>query len=272
MEVDKNWKLRAICALLKPIAKLCLRRSFLFHEFIEAAKGAYVEAAVELMRGGEAEINVSRLSVMTGIYRKDITRIYREGRLSIDQPQTLLRRVIWQWQSDRRYRVRSGEPRLLSCRGENSEFFKLVKGLTTTVSPATVLFELERSGAAKVSPEGVRLIADFAPEGTDERKGLSLLAQDVTSLIVAVEENLRSQTSVGNHHIRTEYDNVYVDALPQIRKWISDEGRVFHRRIREYLSTFDQDVSPRGADYIGTNARGRVVLTSFALAKDPETQ
>jgi hypothetical protein len=249
---------RALQLLLRPVMRFCLRHSLKIQEISEATKVALLEAAEEELRAAGEEVNVSRLMVISGIHRRDITRIVKNKAI-FDGSTNLITRILGQWQGDRDFRGVKG-PRVLSCRGESSEFAALVRKVSKDVHHTTVLFELQRLGLVEESARGLRLVgAAFVPAG-DPEQSFSLLEQDVDALIRSAEENILSPRTVKNLHGRTEYDGIRADAVAGIRKWLFEEGSRFHKRAREYLSKYDLDLHP---DKKYRGKRFTVILGAF---------
>ncbi len=252
--------------ILKPLMRFCLRHSVRIQEILEAVKIALIEAAKEEMIEREELINISRISVMTGIHRRDVMRIHRDE-ITLDGSKNFIPRLIGQWQSDKRFCVKGKKPRILSRQGEgNDEFEKLVRLVSNDLHPGTVLFELERLGIVRRVKDGVRLITAVYSPPKNIRNGFELLAEDANDLIAAVEENIADTEAIPNLHAKTTYDNIRRDALPRIRKWFLNEGSSFHKRSREFLSRFDLDINP---DPSHTATGVRVVLGTFSRVSVP---
>ncbi|MCB0344212.1 MAG: hypothetical protein KDD66_03810 [Bdellovibrionales bacterium] len=269
-ENHKNLEFEVIQFLLRPIVRFCLRRAHSIQDFMEAAKIVFVDIAAEELKRAEERVNVSRLSVLTGLYRKDVTRIYKEQQTGHSEPQSLSGRVIGQWRHDKRFLNKSGQPRVLGTKGEKSEFRQLVQTVSKNINPGTVLFELERMGSIERTPNGVKLVRQMPGFGSNPSKGFELLSRDIQTLVDAVQENLLAKVRPSNLHIRTEYDNIAKEHLPTIRNWLIDEGKVFHRKTREYLSKFDKDINPELGD--STVGGGRVVVNAFSFTTELPTE
>lgn len=249
--------------MLRPIVRLCFRRSLQLNDVIGLLKEVFVESAKEELKNVGETPSLSRLSVMTGVHRKDVTRLERasEAPRSADN---LIARVMVQWQHDPRFASIDGKPRALAVEGRESEFAELVRSVNgEDVSPYAVLHEMERLGAVERSPKGLVLVwRDFVP-GDDVRSGLEMLASDSVDLGRAVEENIFNQsTSQKNLHLKTEFDNILPEAVSEIRAWILHEGSLFHRRVRDFLARYDRDITPA---LKGSGGRCRVVLGTFSL-------
>lgn len=263
--------LKLLALLVRPLVKFCLRRSLFIHDLEELAKKAFVELASEEIRKTTTKINVSRISVLTGLYRKDVARILEgEGKTDAEQPHSILGRVIGQWEQDRRFQTRQGEPRVLSCDGPDSEFRTLVEKVSKHVNSSTVLFELQRSGAVELTAKGAKLVRRSYSLRDDALDAFGILAQDIDTLIQAVEENVDTSQKITNLHIRTDFDNIYESDLPAVRKWLASEGRAFHKRARKFLARHDKDLGPERP--LRDRAGASVTLTAFSLTKVAPTQ
>lgn len=251
--------------LLQPLAKMCIRQSISIQELIELAKAAFIAAAADEIERNNQKVNVSRLSVMTGLHRRDVMRIYREGDQSKALP-GLASRVLAQWEQDERFHTKAGKPRVLSADGDQSEFAQLVAAVSTDVNFATVLFELERLGLVERAARGIKFIGKAQITSQDPAESFTLLARDAEDLLMSVDENVFSPRDEKNLHARTEYDNVAPEHLEEIRRWLLIEGAEFHRRARNFLSKYDRDVNPR----LKTQGRARVVVGTFSRAIAPE--
>jgi len=233
----------ALLNLLKPILRLLVRRGVRIQSIISAVKELLLQVAQEELRSQGAKESVSRISVMTGIYRKDVQAFLDRGGKS--RPRVpFLAKVIGQWRNDPRFYVAPGVPRALESIGKESEFVELILSVNREVNPYAVLFDLERLDFVENVDGVVSLkVEELVPEkNLDE--AYSLIADDLEDLIEIVPENLISDTEIPQLHLKTSYDDIAIDKLPEIRLWILREGAEFHRRVRDYLSQFDRDLNP----------------------------
>jgi hypothetical protein len=114
------------------------------------------------MLGGKAPTD-SRLTLLTGVHRKDIRRLTRE------QPpdpaptpaMTLGTQIVARWLGDPAYHDRAGRPRALPRTPSQGavSFATLVESISKNVRPRSVLDELVRLGVAEIDgDELVRLV------------------------------------------------------------------------------------------------------------------
>ena len=202
-----------------------------------------VQLAAEHVQSSSEKVSASKLSVITGMHRRDALRIYKEGP-QVKTELSVASKVIGQWQTSANYIDKNREPKILTCEGEESEFFQLVRSVSGHLNPYTVLYELERTSSVEKSSLGLKLKqADFVPK-SDVLESARMMAMDVEDLMSAVEENITRVNEIPNLHLVTEYDNVTPEAEVKIRKWMLSTGAAFHKQARDFLSEFDRDSNP----------------------------
>ena len=256
----------AIRLFFKPIARFCLRRSIKLQDMVEQLKVSLLEVALDEMQQRNQRPTASRLAIMTGVHRKDVTRIIERGE-SKPEDVALPARIIGQWRTRPEFVGLSGKPRALTVEGNDSEFAGLVRSVSKELNPYTLLFELERSGAVERSGDRLRLLTQvYTPKG-DQKRALEMLAADAEDLFEAVQENVFDQPKIANLHITTTYDNVSTSAVKQIRAWLLSEGAKFHQRAREFLARFDVDSNPK---LRGQSAGVKVALGAFSRIIEPD--
>jgi hypothetical protein len=145
--------------MLLPIARMLLRSGFGAGELISASKQASVKAAlIEVIPLG-SRVNVSRLSVATGLTRKDISTLLGRSLKAKSPPtKSTLEQRAWRvlraWHSDPNYRDRRGRLAALPFAGKQKTFSSLVRTYGGDVTPRSVLRELERIKAVKKTRSG----------------------------------------------------------------------------------------------------------------------
>lgn len=211
-------------------------------DLFELLKVVFVDVATEELKISGSASSASRVSVMSGVHRKDATRIMKSDQ-PVREPQDLISRIIGQWNSDPRFCTAKGHGRTLSSDGTDSEFAHLVRAVSADVAPYTVLYEMERSGQVERTKFGVKLSSQIflVPKG-DIEAGYTMLGEDLSDLIKAVEQNVVDNGSVRNLHLKTEFTSVDRKVVPEIRSWLLQEGSAFHKRVEQYLANYDCDI------------------------------
>ncbi|RIL11865.1 MAG: hypothetical protein DCC75_01520 [Proteobacteria bacterium] len=266
LNTQRSTRLDILEIILWPLVKFCVRSATSVHEVVVVIKKLYLRAATEEMQRSGRKVNCSRLSVATGLHRAEIMKLNELPRVPPEHEAVgLASKVVGKWRHDKRFINKSKLPRVLSYKTADSEFNRLVSSISTAIHPGTVMAELERTGVIEVTPRGLRLVTQATALGGDLHKSSQLLAKDLDTLISSVGENFRDYDRLGNLHIRTEYDNVYVKDMGKVRRWLIEEGKTFHRKIREFLTSHDKDLSPSSNPE--AKAGGKVVVTSFSLTE-----
>lgn len=251
----ENYRDNLLSLLLKPAIRFALRNMVTVQDFMKLAKVLYVEQAQHDLQKNGNRASVSRLSVMTGLHRRDVSKICRRVRTP-HSSQPLISRILNQWEQDSRYHGSDQKPRPLSA----EEFAELVSGVSRDIGHAAVLFHLERIGALERRGDQLQLKGGANFVHHDAEQGVQLLSQDNETLVASVEENLFRPAPTRNLHQRTEFDNIRPEDLGKIRSWIFTQGLEFHKQLRTYLSRYDQDLKPKA----GCAGGGKVVVTSFS--------
>ena len=137
---------KVIPGLLRPVVRFCLNHSVKLGDVIDQLKVTFVRMATEeLERRGES-VSASRLSVLTGVHRKDISMILNDS-AGRRESKSVISKVLGAWQGQKRFLDKNARPRVLTVEGKESEFSDLVRKVSVDLNPYTVLFELERIGA-----------------------------------------------------------------------------------------------------------------------------
>ena len=169
---------RALRHLLQPLVRLLLRHQVTFPYLSNLLKGVYVEMGERELTDASGPANASRLSLFTGIHRKDIRRLREEPNDGYDPPRavSLGARLVSQWTGAPEFLDGRGRPRPLARNPETGErgpcFDDLVASVSTDIRPWAVLDEWLRLGIAEVDAnDRVRLASDaFVPsKGFDEK-------------------------------------------------------------------------------------------------------
>ena len=146
-------------AMLRPVARFCLRYSINVKTVLENFKVVFIDLAAEEMEERGEKVNVSLITTATGLYRRDVTRIYKRNEIK-EIPSHFVGRVLETWPRNPKFTTSSGSPRVLTYEGEESEFNELVKHVTVDVHSKPILVLLERLGAVEKTKNGLKLVAN----------------------------------------------------------------------------------------------------------------
>ncbi|MFK7897153.1 MAG: DUF6502 family protein [Myxococcota bacterium] len=169
--------LNAIHRVLGPLVRLLLRHQVTFPALAELLKRVYVEEATAHFALPDRPQTQSRLSLLTGIHRKDIKRIQAEAGAPERTPPSvsLGAQLVLQWTAEAAYQDSKGKPAALprlAGDGNKPSFEGLVESVSKDIRPRAVLDEWLRLGVARLGADDqVRLVASaFVPsEGFEEK-------------------------------------------------------------------------------------------------------
>ena len=229
-----------------------------------------MQAAESEIRNAQGGFSISKVSVVTGLHRSEVSRLL-SGERSDRGQHNILNRVIGLWSTSKRYRNPDETVKQLTYEGLGSEFAALVAKVSKEVTHYPILFELERIGAIEYHNNLVRLVTrEYTPQ-EDVDYGLSLLSADAADLTAAIEANLVKKHPEQSLHLRTSFDNIDPRNLAEIRLWILQRGAEFQSMVRDYLAKFDRDTTGETAEGEGLEGRARVTVTAFSYAEPLET-
>ena len=240
----------AILRLLRPLVRILLRNGVSYNAFADLAKRAFVEVAKKEFAVKGRKQTDSRISVITGLTRKEVARIK-----AIDTPDDIAEerqynraaRVISGWLRDQRFTTKEGPPAVLPFEGNGQDagFNDLVKAYSGDMTARSIFDELLQVGAVERDQEGKvhLLVSAYVPKGSDAAK-LHILGTDVGLLIDTIDHNLHHAHEPPRFQRKVAYDNLPVEALPQLRKLTNEYSQTLLQEIDRYLAQQDRDVHP----------------------------
>ena len=167
----------ALRRALRPVVHLCIALGVTYPTLARLLRSLFFEVALEDFALRDRPQTDSRLSLLTGIHRKEIRRLREEPRERAGPPPvvSLGAQIAARWMADPRYLDAGGRPRPLPRRSDDPDaasFERLVEEVSRDIRPRAVLDEWLRLGAARLDEDGyVHLDAEaFVPRtGMDEK-------------------------------------------------------------------------------------------------------
>jgi hypothetical protein len=228
----------SLAETLLPISRVLVQSNQGAGTLVFAAKLAYLRAAIEAVPLRGVRLNISRLSVATGMTRKEVSSLLRytatyKGTALRTGPEQRAFRVVRGWMTDPRFKTRNGRPAQLPLRGGGPDFSTLVRTYGGDVTLASVLGELERTKAVQITEQGkVRLKRFRGCFGAQPLGGLSefaLLLSDFVNTTSQVINDKKSPIFFG-------FQDCMLDSDAQT----SSFQRAFARRGAALLASMNQ--------------------------------
>lgn len=237
----------AIVRLLRPLCKILLAYHVPYGTFADLAKWAYVDVASKEFGIPGRKVSSSRVSILTGLPRKEVTRLKEIAEphdLGASERLNRAVRVIGGWLKDPRFLDKDGAPRELTLQGEEASFPTLVKSYSGDVPARAMLDEMIGTGVAEVRDGRICLLT----RGYIVKKGdidkLGILGVDVSELISTLHHNIVEAASADFLQSKVCYDNIPEETLAEVRKRVTEMATEFIESVDRLMSQYDRDVNP----------------------------
>ena len=257
----------AIRRLLRPLVRILLRNGVPFGVFSDHAKQVYVEVAEQELGVPDRKPSISRVSVLTGLTRKEVSRVRRAGDATAAPVERYNRaaRVIGAWVRERAFRDRSGRPATLPVEGAGASFSRLVQRHAGDVPVRAVLDELLRVEAVEWTRTGrLRLLQRAYVPRTGEEEKLAILGTDVADLVETIDHNLTHPPAAAFFQRKVAYDNLVGEVVPSLRRDAATRAQKLLEHLDGRMADHDRDSNPEAEG----SGRHRVVLGIFYLEQD----
>ena len=273
MQASKHHILAAAVArILKPLIRMLLRSGVSYGTFADIAKRQYIEVALNEFSIEGRKQSVSRVSVITGLTRKEVRRLIGLDQAQEDQISDRYNRaarVVAGWRRDEDFLDRQGNPMDLFISGDAKSFQGLVRRYSGDIPYRAVLDELDAAGSVeRLDEDRVRLIHRAYLPKADESMKLHILGVDTALLIDTIDHNLNMKHQPPRFQRKVLYDNLPTEALPEFRRLSSKAGQALLEKLDKWLSGHDRDVNPKAAG-TGRNTVG-VGIYYFEEQRDRE--
>ena len=237
----------ATLRILRPLVRVLLRNGISYGTFADLAKWVYVDVATRDFGIPGRKQTVSRVSVITGLSRKEVSRVQdlpRPDDTAEEERYNRAARVIGGWLLDEIYQTGDGQPRDLAFEGESS-FTSLVKKYSGDVPARAILDELRRVGNVERLEDGkLRLMAHaYIPQESEVDK-LYILGADTSALISTIDHNLDPASERKYFQRKVRYDNLPDEALPAFRELTAEKAQKLLEEFNVWLAKNDRDINP----------------------------
>ena len=193
---NEDTYLNAIRSIMRPLARSMVNRGMTLPIFLNITKNAMVQA-VEDVTPITMKLTDSRISLMTGVHRKDVRKFRNSGRIETGGI-SVNARVIALWTGDRTFLDPSGEPALLPRTGTAS-FDELVAMVSTDIRPRTLLDEWIRRDIVSIveieTKPHIKLHLDNYAPATDQNESMYFFGENIADHIDAASQNIENPKS-----------------------------------------------------------------------------
>lgn len=238
--------LGALRRLLRPLVRLLLARGVTYPMLQDLLKDLYVDVAHrDFAIEGKRQTD-SRLSLLTGVHRKDVRRL-RETDLYPDaappQAVPLGVRLVALWSSDPRFLDAEQRPLALPRLGRGTDeasFEGLVQSLSKDIRPRAVLDELLRLGVLRLAGDDrVELhLEAFVPRAGFDEKAY-FLGRNVGDHLAVAVDNLLDRRPPGFERAAS-YDALTAASIEELRELAEKSGMQALKTVNRRAMALEQ--------------------------------
>jgi len=238
----------AVLRLLRPLARILMRNGISYGTFADLSKWIFVDVAAKEFALKDRKQSTSRVSVITGLSRREVMRVRKLPRPDITESiekHNRASRVIAAWRREPAFLDTDGKPAVLQMEGEGATFSELVKRFSGNVPPRAVLDELIHVGAVELSAGGkVSLLTRaYIPKDYDSHK-INILGTDVQHLLATINHNLQPDQTNPLFQRKVSYDHLPDEVLAKFHGKFSQKAQSLLESADKWLARHDRDVRP----------------------------
>ena len=179
---------------LQPLVRMLIGLGVSAPEFSLICKQAFVDAAANRLASAGKRVNRSRIAIVTGLTRAEVTRLLKSKAVEAPARQRHLhraRRVLKGWSTDPEFLSRNRRPRELVLKNSRGSFQALVKRYSGDIPPRAMMDELIEMSAIRKQKDG-RIRMTTRPPGRSSlsTRGLVTLGSSANALLTTLCHNL----------------------------------------------------------------------------------
>jgi Family of unknown function (DUF6502) len=244
--------LSALTQLLRPVIRLLLHLGVGYRAFAEVAKRVFVDVATRDYGLRGRPTNASRVTLLTGINRRDVSRLRAELSARPIVPtleqSSALGRVLSGWHQDPEFVDAAGTPRELPATGAGS-FATLLARYGGDIPETATAKELRRVGAVASTADGKLKVQTryYMPLALDDA-ALERYGSVVADLAGSINHNLFAADPNGRiFEGRAHHPHIDPAALEEFRALVDARGERLLEEIDAWLTEHALPASAKSA-------------------------
>lgn len=232
----------AVQQLLQPLVRILLRNGVAYGTLAELVRKAYVDVAFRDFAPKGKKQTVSRVSALTGLTRKEVSRLLEVGDADVMLEQVRFNRavrVISGWRNDSQFHDPSGKPATLPVDGKGNTFASLVRQYSGDIPTMAMLAMLQEAGSVNVSKQMVSLVRNAYVPGKDAAEKIEILGIDVCELISTIDHNLVAAPDDLRFQRKVAYDNIAPAAVAGLRKLSFKKAQALLEQLDRQFAAYE---------------------------------
>lgn len=244
----KSGLLSAFRTMLRPLVRILLRHGISYAEFTEIVKAVYVEIAVTDFKVEGKRGTKSRIAVITGLTRKEVSRVVESAKGDSDESKSNLNRVarvLAGWHTDPDFIGPYGMP--LEVRYEEGgisavNFSTLVRRYSGDMSPRSMLDELMRVGAViETEPGWLKVLRRVYEPHTLAQDNFERVGEVVKNFVDTVDFNLQKKGPGTGRFERIVYspEGIRDEDFPKFNSYVNERCQALLEEIDNWIARLD---------------------------------
>jgi hypothetical protein len=228
--------LTALQRVLKPLIRLSLAQGINYQMLSETLKTVFVQVAEEDFKLQKREQTDSRISLLTGLHRKDVHSLRNQPTTALSQSSliTLGSQLVGLWISDECFTDANGQPKplpRLASSGGDISFERLVARVSKDIRARPVLDEWLRVGVVHIDDNDYVCLNTeaFVPSADFEGK-LFFFQQNLHDHLAATAHNLMNRMPSMFERC-VYYDGLTIAAISELKTLAEQQGMVALKAI-----------------------------------------
>ena len=220
---------------------MLLKCGMTWKEFSDISKSVFVEVASGEYGIDGRPTNVSRVSILTGISRKEVKRqrdLLASAELPVTRKTNDATRVLSGWHQDEDFLGEDQAPIALSESGPGSTFEELCNRYGGDISPSTMLKELLKTGSVKRLQSGeLQALRRYYQPAMRDDENLMFAIDRIRDVIATMNNNVFLEEG-GALRFGGFADNEAIPTalIPAFHKYMDSRGQAFLEEIDDWLT------------------------------------
>lgn len=218
-----------------------------WREFASISKTTFVEVASEEYGIKKRQTNISRVSILTGISRKEVRRqrelLDSEPEINLPNKTTDATRLLSGWHQDEVFLDNNKKPLALPLHGEAS-FTELCHRYGGNVPVTAMLKELKRVNAvAENGTDKLTVLRRYYMPVSFDAEWILNAGSVFADLGININYNLQNDAENPSRFLgRATNHSIPVKALPDFRDFLEQQGQEFLEQIDSWLTQHGSDI------------------------------
>lgn len=241
--------------VLRPLASIFLKCGLTWKEFSDLSKSVFVEAATQEFGIKGRPTNVSRVSILTGISRKEVKRqrdLLLNNEPVVKGKTTDATRVLSGWFQDVDFLDQAGEPMLLRESGSEPSFEALCDRYSGDIATQTMLKELLQTGTIERTPDGeLRVIRRFYQPAKHDDENLTWGVALITDLAATMNNNVfLSNAARARFGRKAESVRILPSSVSDFHTFLDIRGQTFLEEVDVWLTNREANDDAQESEFV----------------------